>query len=101
MGDAMNMFNAVWPFILMAAIFYFMLWRPQKKEQQKRKNLLDALKKGDKVVTIGGIYGVITFVGEKKVSLQVAEGVVIDMSRSAINGFQDATKQEMAENTPK
>ena len=97
-GDIMNMVNAVWPFILMAAIFYFLLWRPQKKEQQRHQRMLDALKKGDKVITIGGIYGVVTTVGEKKIALEVAPGVILDFSRSALNGFQDATKQELTEN---
>ena len=45
------MINAIWPFILMGGIFYFMLYRPQKQEQQKRQRMLDSLKKGDKVVT--------------------------------------------------
>ena len=52
-GDTMAMINAIWPFILMGGIFYFMLYRPQKQEQQKRQRMLDSLKKGDKVVTIG------------------------------------------------
>ena len=52
-GDVMNMVNAVWPFILMAAIFYFLLWRPQKKEQQRHQKMLEALKKGDKVSFVG------------------------------------------------
>ena len=51
-GDTMAMINAIWPFILMGGIFYFMLYRPQKQEQQKRQRMLDSLKKGDKVVTI-------------------------------------------------
>jgi preprotein translocase subunit YajC len=97
-GDFVSTINAVWPFILMAAIFYFMLWRPQKKEQNRRQKMLNALKKGDKVVTIGGIHGVLTAVGEKKITLQIAEGVEIDMNRSAVSGFLDATKQQIAEN---
>ena len=54
----MAMINAIWPFILMGGIFYFMLYRPQKQEQQKRQRMLDSLKKGDKVVTVGGMFGV-------------------------------------------
>ena len=42
----MAMINAIWPFILMGGIFYFMLYRPQKQEQQKRQRMLDSLKKG-------------------------------------------------------
>ena len=60
--------------------------------------MLDALKKGDKVVTIGGVHGVVTTVGEKKISLEVAPGVIMDFSRSAINGFQDHVKQELTDN---
>lgn len=92
-GDTMAMINAIWPFILMGGIFYFMLYRPQKQEQQKRQRMLDSLKKGDKVVTIGGMFGVITAISEKKVTLNVE----VDFARSAISAFQDPVKQEMAE----
>jgi preprotein translocase subunit YajC len=96
-GDVMNMVNAVWPFILMAAIFYFLLWRPQKKEQQRHQKMLEALKKGDKVITIGGIHGVVTKVGDAQVSLEVAPNVVMDFSKSAINGFQSPAKQKLSD----
>lgn len=82
-GDTMAMINAIWPFILMGGIFYFMLYRPQKQEQQKRQRMLDSLKKGDKVVTIGGMFGVITAISEKKVTLKLAEDVEVDFARSA------------------
>ena len=96
MGDIMGIVNAVFPFILLIAIFYFMLWRPQKKEQQKRQRMLNALKRGDKVVTNSGVYGQLTQVGEK-VTLKVAENVEIEMNRTAIGAFQDASKQERVE----
>lgn len=79
-GDTMAMINAIWPFILMGGIFYFMLYRPQKQEQQKRQRMLDSLKKGDKVVTIGGMFGVITAISEKKVTLKLAEDVEVDFA---------------------
>ena len=91
-GDMMAMINAIWPFILMGGIFYFMLWRPQKKEQQKLQNMLESLKKGDKIITIGGMYGTITNISEKKVTVEVAENVEINFVRSAISGFQDPSK---------
>lgn len=87
-GDTMAMINAIWPFILMGGIFYFMLYRPQKQEQQKRQRMLDSLKKGDKVVTIGGMFGVITAISEKKVTLKLAEDVEVDFARSAISAFK-------------
>lgn len=91
-GDTMAMFNSLWPFILMGGIFYFMLWKPQKKEQQRRQDLLNGLKLGDEIITIGGIYGTITAVSERKVTVKVADGVEIDMSRNAVSGYQNPAK---------
>lgn len=88
-ADKMAMINAVLPFFLMGGIFYFMLWKPQKKQQQERQNLLNSLKKGDKIITIGGIYGTITDISERTVKVEVAEGVEVTMVRSAVSNFQD------------
>ena len=90
MTDMMVMANAILPFILMAAIFYFMLWRPQKQEQKKRKEMLDSLKRGDKIITIGGMYGTLTKVGPTKVKIRLAEGIEIDFARTAVSCLQDA-----------
>lgn len=90
--DTMALINSLWPFVLMGGIFYFMLWRPQKKEQEKRQNLLNSLKEGDEIITIGGIYGVITAISEKRVKVKVADGVEIDMARNAVSGFQNPLK---------
>ncbi len=90
--DTMALLNSLWPFVLMGGIFYFMLWRPQKKEQEKRQNLLNSLKEGDEIITIGGIYGVITAISEKRVKVKVAEGVEIEMARNAVSGFQNPSK---------
>lgn len=92
-GETMAMLNAMWPFVLMGGIFYFMLWRPQKQEQKKRQDLLDNLKKGDKVVTIGGIYGTISQISEKRISLEVAENVHIEIARNAVSGYQDPSSK--------
>lgn len=91
-GDTMTLLNSLWPFVLMGGIFYFMLWKPQKKEQQKRQNLLNSLKEGDEIITIGGIYGKITAISEKRVNVEIAEGVVIEMARNAVSGFQNPAK---------
>lgn len=88
-GDTMTLINSLWPFVLMGGIFYFMLWRPQKKEQKKRQEMLNSLKEGDKIITIGGIYGKITSISEKRVKLEVANKVEIEFARTAVSGFQD------------
>lgn len=78
------------PFILMIVIFYFMLYRPQKKQQNKREEMLRNLKKGDKVVTVGGLHGTITAFSGDNVTLRVAEKVEIDFNRSAVNQVLNA-----------
>ena len=86
--------QASWPIALMAVIFYFMLYRPQKKEQKKRSNLLDSLKKEDRIVTIGGIHGTITALTDKTVMLRIAEKVEIKISRTAVSHYQDPQKND-------
>ncbi|MBQ7478531.1 MAG: preprotein translocase subunit YajC [Selenomonadaceae bacterium] len=73
------------PILIMVLIFYFLLYRPQKNAQKKHKEMLDALKIGDRVVTIGGIYGTITGLEDKIIKLKVANNVEIELARSAIN----------------
>lgn len=97
MNDVLAMANAILPFILMAAIFYFMLWRPQKKEQQRRQRMLASLKKGDKIITMGGMYGVLTAVGDNKVTVKLAENVEVEFTRASVSGYQDPEKQARAE----
>ena len=77
-----------WPLILMAVVFYFILWRPQKKEQKKRAEFLANLKKGDKIVTIGGLYGVILRLNDKTATIQIAEKVEVEIARTAISHQQ-------------
>ncbi len=87
-ADTMAILNSVFPFLLMGGMFYFMLWRPQKQERLRREELLNNLKVGDKIMTIGGIYGIITDISEKKIKLLIAENVEIEMARSAVSGVQ-------------
>lgn|SRR5690625_3198559 len=72
------------PFILMFAVFYFVLIRPQQQQQKKRQEMLSALRTGDKVVTIGGIHGEITAVSDDEVRIRVAEKVELRMNRQGI-----------------
>lgn len=92
-GDALAMINSLFPFLIMGGVFYFMLWRPQKQEQQKRRDMLAALKVGDKVITLGGIIGTIKKLDEKRVILKVAENVEMEFLRTAI-GHLDAEEKK-------
>ena len=76
------------PFVLIIAIFYFFLIRPQNKKQKETEKMINALKKGDKIVTIGGIHGVVSSTKEKTVIVKVDDNCKIEFSRSAIAGVE-------------
>ena len=84
MGDIQQILQTSWPILLMVVIFYFLLWRPQKKQQKERASLLGSLKKGQKIVTIGGIYGEIVELDDEKVKVQVSEKVELTFARTAV-----------------
>jgi len=71
-------------FALIVVIFYFVIYRPQKQQRDKHKTMLSDLKKGDKVVTTGGIWGTVTNLGKETVTLQVAENAKIKVMREHI-----------------
>jgi preprotein translocase subunit YajC len=80
-------FAALVPLLLMFAIFYFLLIRPQQKKQKKHRELLGSLKKGDTVVTVGGLHGKITGITETVITLEVAEKVRVKVGRGFISGM--------------
>jgi len=72
------------PFILIILIMYFLMIRPQNKKQKETQRMLDALKKGDKVITIGGIHGTVSSVKDDTVTVRVDENCSMVFNRSAI-----------------
>ena len=82
------------PILFMLIVFYFLLYRPQKKAQQERTEMLDSLKIGVEIVTVGGIYGKITEMAEDFVKIQIAEGVEIKISRNALGTLANKEKIE-------
>lgn len=73
------------PLILLFVVFYFLLIRPQQKQQKARKEMLAALKKGDRIVTIGGIHGVIKEIDDTTISLRVADNLNLKFARAAVD----------------
>lgn len=73
------------PILGMLAIFYFFMIRPQQKRSKEHKKMLEAIQKGDFVITSGGIYGTVSSVGEKTVDLKVADNVKIKISKSSVS----------------
>lgn len=82
------------PFVLIIGIFYFLIIRPQNKKQKETQKMLEALKKGDKVITIGGIHGTISSVKEGAVVVKVDDNTKIEFNRSAIASVTDVAKAE-------
>ena len=76
------------PFILILAIFYFIILLPSKRKQQKVQEFLENLKENDRIITTSGIYGQIAKINGDKVQIQIADKVRIDVSRAAIGGYQ-------------
>ncbi len=104
-----NLVQMAWPFILMAAIFYLMIYRPQKRDQKKRADMLNSLRVGTRIVTIGGILGTITKVQDDKLRIKVADHVEIYIRKSAVGGVlttpmektkSEATKVDKVEAEP-
>lgn len=76
--------NAV-PFVAMLAIFYFLIIRPQQQRQRQTDAMLKALKKGDRVLTSGGLYGTVVGVDEGKVVLKISDDVKAEFAKSAVS----------------
>ena len=73
------------PIVFMVLAFYFMLYKPQKQEQAKRQEMLSNLKIDDNVVTLGGIYGVITKIADNTLEIKIADSVEIKIAKPAVN----------------
>jgi preprotein translocase subunit YajC len=72
------------PLVLMFVVLYFVMIRPQMKRQKEHKTMIDALAKGDEVVTSGGLAGRITKLGESFLGVEIANGVEIQVQRAAV-----------------
>ncbi|WP_276352795.1 preprotein translocase subunit YajC [Cohnella caldifontis] len=89
-----SMWVTLLPFVLMFAIFYFLLIRPQQKKSRERSAMLNALNKGDKVTTIGGMHGTIDQITDDTVVLKVNDVTKLTFDRSAINAITARSSNE-------
>lgn len=83
-GDMQSSLMSMLPLVLMFVVLYFVMIRPQMKKQKEHRAMMDALTKGDEVVTVGGVLGKIAKLNENNLSLEVANGVEIQLQRSAV-----------------
>ncbi|MDR2482818.1 MAG: preprotein translocase subunit YajC [Treponema sp.] len=94
-----NFVTTLIPFAVIIGIFYFLIIRPQNKKQKETQKMLAAIKKGDKVVTIGGVHGVIQSVKESSVIVKVDENTKMEFSRSAISSVVTEGKGDKSDKT--
>ncbi len=87
-GGASSMVPSILLMVGIFAFMYFVLIRPQRKEEKKRKEMLTALKRGDKVVTIGGVHGSVETIGEQTIDVRIGNGndtLVVTFNKGAVN----------------
>lgn len=91
-----SLISSLLPFILIFAIFYFLIWRPQSKQRKAHQDQLSALKKGDSILTRGGIYGKVSgFQGKEnqKVLVDIGGNMKVTVARSYIAGLADSAPE--------
>lgn len=81
----MNNLSGLLPIILIVAVFYFLIIRPQSRQRRQHQELISSIEPGDEILTVGGIFGVVRSIEDVEVRLEVADGTVIRLSRGAIS----------------
>lgn len=93
-GGAQGMITSLLPLVMIFVVFYFLLIRPQQKKAKEHKLMLDNIKKGDKIITGGGIYGVVDSVTANTVVLKIAESVKIKVGKGYIATVRSAADED-------
>ncbi len=85
------------PILFMVCIFYFLLYKPQKRAREERETMLSSLQVGARIVTIGGIYGTIEEIYSETLKIKIAENVVIEVGRGAVSTIVEKENKVTAE----
>jgi len=83
--ESLSQLGPFLPLIILFVVFYFLLIRPQQKHQKKRQELLRSLKKGDRIVTIGGLFGMIKEIDEDTIVLKIADNINVKFARASVD----------------
>jgi len=83
-GDAPSTLMSLLPLVLMFVVLYFVMIRPQMKRQKEHKAMIEALAKGDEIVTAGGMLGKVSKLGETYIGVELADGVEVQLQRTAV-----------------
>jgi preprotein translocase subunit YajC len=94
-SDGMSgLVSSLLPFLLIILVFYFLILRPQQKRQKERQKLLESVKKGDRVITSGGLHGTVEGVEDKTVLVKIADNTKVKVERSAVATIVGLTPEE-------
>ena len=97
-----SLIGTAFPLIIMVVLMYFMMIRPEKKRRKKEKEMLDALKRGDRICTIGGIYGTIMEIKEDTITLSVGrDNLSMVIARWAVRSVEDVSIENESESLNK
>jgi preprotein translocase subunit YajC len=83
-GDLMSSLGSMLPLVLMFVVLYFIMIRPQMRKQKEHRAMIEALAKGDEIATSGGLIGKVTKIGEGTLSVEIANGVEVQLQRHAV-----------------
>ena len=83
--SALDGFGSMMPMIIVMAVLIYFMWRGQKKEQKRRQEMIEGVKVGDKVVTIGGLYGEVVTVKEQTFIVKIADNTKVELMKSAVS----------------
>jgi preprotein translocase subunit YajC len=100
-GQGAGGFSAFIPLILMFVIFYFLLIRPQQKKTKDHKEMIGSLKKGDRIITGGGIHGRITGLGDTTLTVEIADKVRVKIARGNVAALLQSSSQAASEKNKK
>jgi preprotein translocase subunit YajC len=93
-GDSMTgLLSSLLPFLLIILVFYFLILRPQQKRQKERQRLLDSVKKGDKIITSGGMHGVVEGIEDKTVLVKIADNTKVKIEKNAVSSIVGITPE--------
>lgn len=90
-----SLLSSLLPFLLIIVVFYFLILRPQQKRQKERQKLLEGVKKGDKIITSGGIYGTVEGIEDNTVLVKISDNVKVKMEKAAIGTIVGVTDTQV------
>lgn len=91
-GGAGGLLGMLPMFVMLGLVFWFMIIRPQKKQQTQRKTMLDAIKRGDKIITSGGLFATVKDVKDDRVVATIAENIKVEIAKSAVSAVVEESK---------